>query len=132
MTTDQAARLQAGRAFAREYPRRRKSLLAHGYRSGEPIIMALDSDTIASVFERATQQPPPVVIGVYGSASDQIRFIALAPDTSPARDHDDEQVGAQATIGMLADYLGRQNSVVKFRVPDFHGVAIDRLALLPA
>lgn len=89
----------------------------NGYVSDTPILPAHESETTVSVMSRLNhEQVSRVIVAVYfPGREDELTFVAL--DAGGELAEEQLPTGGMATIGMLADYLGRARRTVTVSVP---------------
>lgn len=111
MADDRALRLQASRALAKTLgdPAARKLFELNDYRSGQHIVLALESDTVKEVFDRVREYPPPVTVAVYWPERGELEYSTFTPDWHTPRAPEQTDVGGASTIGMLLTYHRRQS-----------------------
>jgi hypothetical protein len=79
-----------------------------GHRSGQPVIVVLDSDTLGEVIGRIVNErvDPPVVVAMYRPADQGIVIWTFGPlEAVTAAMSDGQRAGHLATIGMLYDTM---------------------------
>jgi len=104
------ARLQAGRALGRVLSSAdgRAMLKSNGHNSSGPIVVALESDCLSTVYKRVTREVPrpPATVAIYFPATDAIEFLGMVPSQAGGTGSPDvHDVHADATIGAVWDYL---------------------------
>lgn len=120
MAGDRELRMKAGFALAAELGRHeiRAMFEAHGYQDDQPIVVALESDTVQDVFNRLQKHTPPVVVAIFWPETSTLEFTQLEPAGQPSdysADRDD--VGGGTTIGMLWQHTHRQqNALYRFKL----------------
>ncbi|MFG2872920.1 hypothetical protein [Streptomyces sp. NPDC048338] len=110
MADERALRRKAAFEVAKRLadPEIRRQFGAHGYRSGDAIVTALESDTIDDVYARMRRQAPPATVGIYWPESGRLEFTTFEPDQAPPAGQAREGIGGAATIGMLFDHVSHQ------------------------
>lgn len=89
-------------------PKIRSQFAAHGHRSGDTVVAALDSDTVDDVYGRISRQSPPATVGIYWPETGRLEFTTFEPDRAPSAENAREGIGGTATIGMLFDHVSNQ------------------------
>ncbi|GGU68896.1 hypothetical protein [Streptomyces lavendofoliae] len=89
-------------------PEIRRQFAAHGHRSGDTVVAALESDTIDDVYAKMRRQSPPVTVGIYWPETGRLEFTTFEPDQAPSVGQTREGIGGAATIGMLFDHVSNQ------------------------
>ncbi|MFD8597507.1 hypothetical protein ACFV1L_21135 [Kitasatospora sp. NPDC059646] len=112
MAGDRALRLKAGFALAKALGDRdmRKLFEQHGYRSGDEVVTALESDLIQDVFARLRRYSPPVVVAIYWPDTGALKFTSFSPSQEVASEDQKEEVGGTSTIGMLYRHAEAQQN----------------------
>ena len=118
---DRPQRLQAASALAAflNAPAWQQVVAAGGYRSGQQIVLALETDTFADLRPRLERCEPPVHVAVYrpsALAAPRLHFLVLelaSPEFDP--DEDIVDVDPESTIGMFCTYMDRQERSVQVR-----------------
>lgn len=103
MVADRPQRLQAASALAAflNAPAWQQVVAAGGYRSGQQIILALETDTFADLRPRVERCEPPVHVAVYrpsALAAPRLHFLVLEP-ASPGFDPLGDVVDPESTVG---------------------------------
>ncbi|MFC1418563.1 hypothetical protein [Streptacidiphilus cavernicola] len=120
MAGDRDVRIKAGFALAKALgtPETRAMFADHGYQDEQPIVMALESDTIQDVFARLQRYAPPVLVAIYWPETERLAYTQMEPSAEP-QDYSPERhdVGGGSTIGMLWEHTDRQaNANIRFRL----------------
>ncbi|MEV6178425.1 hypothetical protein [Streptomyces sp. NPDC052015] len=110
MADERTLRRKAAFAAARQLadPEIRRQFAEHGHRSGDEIVVVLESDTIDDVYAKMRRQAPPVTVAIYWPETEQLEFTTFEPDQAPPPGHHREGIGGAATIGMLFDHVANQ------------------------
>ncbi|MGW6741692.1 hypothetical protein ACWGDX_13355 [Streptomyces sp. NPDC055025] len=121
MASERELRRKAAFAVARSLASHETRALfaSHGHRSGDNVVVALESDTINDVYARMTRQSPPVTVAVYWPETQNLEFTTFEPSPEAAQGESGrpDKIGGSATIGMLfAHVAGQQGSTMRFNL----------------
>lgn len=106
VSDDRTLRTRAAFDLGRRAPYK---LQEHGHRSGQQILLALESDRIADVLERLRPYEPPVMIAIYHPDKEAFAFLIMQPRHVPGvDDRSNLDVDPNSSIGMLIDCLQQE------------------------
>lgn len=119
MAEDHALRRKAGFEVAKRLADAdtRRLFHQHGHRSGDQVVVALESDTIDDVYAKMRSQAPPVTVAIFWPETGQLEFTTFEPDSAPVDIEQREGIGGAATIGMLFNHVSHQHgSTLRFNL----------------
>lgn len=136
MVADRQQRLRAASALARILgsPAWQEAVKDGDYVSGQQVILALETDTLADVRSRVEEYEPPVHIAVYSQPAEgraKMHFLVMEPAQSIPQADEVVDIDPCSTIGMFCDYLDRRDQGVCVRLTKWqpHPIIVREFAL---
>lgn len=86
-------------------------LRKYGHESGQPVIIALESDPIDYILGRAEKYDPPVMVAIYHPGKDAFGFVTMEPAEPVQGERDIElPIDPAGHIGMLFECLVKSDT----------------------
>lgn len=105
MDVERKHRFTAASVFGRLLGSEEQRQMLHdrGHRSGQAVIIVLESDPIKDVLDRAQRYDPPVTVAVYHPVRHAFAVVTMEPSQSVATA--DSPADPESSIGMILDWM---------------------------